>query len=164
MAKRSGRRWDVIDYEQRIWTLPAGRMKVGEAHRVPLSRNALSVLKKLDAVRTGEYVFAGQGQVSRSAHGDGMVLRRMKLKASPFTDSAVPSAIHYVPAHLYWFSWCLLNELRNPCTVTSSAFMRRKIICMTVAAQRLARPLTWENVFAKPCRIELFENRECPAR
>jgi integrase len=55
-----GARWDEIDFKQNIWTVPATRMKGGRAHRVALSRQALAVLKKLDAARTGEYVFSGQ--------------------------------------------------------------------------------------------------------
>ena len=47
-AVRSGEsrhaRWDEIDSERAIWTIPAERMKARRTHRVPLSRQALRVL------------------------------------------------------------------------------------------------------------------------
>ena len=39
-----GARWDEIDLEAREWRIPAGRMKAGVAHRVPLSDPAIAVL------------------------------------------------------------------------------------------------------------------------
>lgn len=40
-----GARWDEIDFEERVWTVPAGRMKKGREHRVPLSDAALVILR-----------------------------------------------------------------------------------------------------------------------
>jgi integrase len=39
-----GARWGEIDLDGKIWTVPAGRMKAGREHRVPLSEAALTVL------------------------------------------------------------------------------------------------------------------------
>ena len=51
-AARSGEarlaRWEEIDLQARIWTVPAERMKSGRRHRVPLSRPAVEVLNKAD--------------------------------------------------------------------------------------------------------------------
>jgi integrase len=52
-----GARWDEIDLKARLWTVPAGRMKAGKEHRVPLSDRAVEVLAGLP--RDGEYVFPG---------------------------------------------------------------------------------------------------------
>jgi integrase len=74
-----GARWDEIDFEQSVWTVPGARMKGGRVHRVGLSRRALAILTKFDAARTGEYVFPGQRPgkpLSRRAME--MILRRMK--------------------------------------------------------------------------------------
>ncbi|HBC7430057.1 MULTISPECIES: tyrosine-type recombinase/integrase [Providencia] len=50
-ASRSGEaramRWEEIDFQQRIWTIPADRMKAGMKHRVPLSHQAMSLLHNL---------------------------------------------------------------------------------------------------------------------
>lgn len=40
-----GATWDEIDVEIRTWTIPAGRMKMTRAHRVPLSDAALDALE-----------------------------------------------------------------------------------------------------------------------
>ena len=39
-----GMKWAEIDLEQKLWTVPAERMKAGEAHEVPLSEAALAIL------------------------------------------------------------------------------------------------------------------------
>ena len=44
-----GARWDEMDTEAHVWTVPATRMKANREHRVPLSRRALDIL---DAART----------------------------------------------------------------------------------------------------------------
>ena len=44
-----GARWDEMDTEAHVWTVPAGRMKANREHRVPLCRRALDIL---DAART----------------------------------------------------------------------------------------------------------------
>ena len=40
-----GARWQKIDFDARVWTVPAERMKSGRAHRVPLSEAAMAILK-----------------------------------------------------------------------------------------------------------------------
>ncbi|WP_372622481.1 tyrosine-type recombinase/integrase [Falsiroseomonas sp.] len=40
-----GMTWGEVDLEERVWTVPAERMKAGEMHRVPLSDAALAVLR-----------------------------------------------------------------------------------------------------------------------
>jgi integrase len=63
-ATRSGEalaaRWDEIDMDGKVWTVPPGRTKAAREHRVPLSDRTLAILKEMDAGRTGEYVFPGQ--------------------------------------------------------------------------------------------------------
>jgi integrase len=74
-----GARWDEIDFKQTVWTVPAARMKGGRVHRVPLSRQALAILKKLDAARTGEFIFPGQRPGKPlSGMAMEMILHRMK--------------------------------------------------------------------------------------
>ena len=50
-ATRSGEArgalWSEIDFKNKVWNIPAERMKRGVAHRVPLSEEALAVLEKL---------------------------------------------------------------------------------------------------------------------
>lgn len=43
-----GARWAEIDRKAALWTIPAERMKMRQEHRVPLSRQALEVLDKIE--------------------------------------------------------------------------------------------------------------------
>jgi integrase len=42
-----GAKWSEIDLSAKTWTIPEARMKAGEVHDVPLSRQALALLGKL---------------------------------------------------------------------------------------------------------------------
>lgn len=57
-----GAGWEEIDLEAGIWTIPAGRMKAGKEHRVPLSGAAVDLLRRLATVRQGPYAFSGAGK------------------------------------------------------------------------------------------------------
>ncbi len=73
-----GARWEEIDFEAKVWTVPAARMKAAREHRIPLSERALAILGELADARTGEFVFMGQGAdrpLSNTAME--MLLRRM---------------------------------------------------------------------------------------
>lgn len=78
-----GARWQEIDLDARVWTVPAERMKAGRVHRVPLSDRAAAVLKAMLAVRTSEFVFPGmKADRPLSVMALEMVLRRMKVDAT----------------------------------------------------------------------------------
>jgi integrase len=50
--------WSEFDVGAGVWSIPAGKMKMREPFRVPLSRQALAVLKELHAVTGGgKYLF-----------------------------------------------------------------------------------------------------------
>jgi integrase len=76
-----GARWDEFDVERAVWIVPAGRMKAGREHRVPLSRRALQIVKELHKTRTNEFVFPGE-KAGRPLSGMAleMVLRRMRVE------------------------------------------------------------------------------------
>ena len=52
-----GARWSEIDFERRLWTIPAGRMKKGREHVVPLSDAAIALLRRMESERIGAFVF-----------------------------------------------------------------------------------------------------------
>jgi integrase len=59
-----GATWSEIDLEAEAWTIPAPRMKAGKAHSVPLSPQAIGVLKTLAGLFQGRGeapVFPGAG-------------------------------------------------------------------------------------------------------
>jgi integrase len=76
-----GATWQEINFDERLWTVPAQRMKAGREHRVPLSDRALAILSEMALLEdaTG-YVFPSTSR-SRplSPMAMDMLLRRMKL-------------------------------------------------------------------------------------
>ena len=76
-----GMRWPEIDLDKKIWTVPANRMKAGREHRIPLSPRTVAILRKLEKMKAGEFVFPGQARNKPlSSMAMEMVLRRMKLQ------------------------------------------------------------------------------------
>jgi integrase len=75
-----GARWDEIDWEREEWHIPAERMKMKRPHVVPLSRQALDILKTIkDITGQREHVFYSQRSKSRHMSNGVilMALRRM---------------------------------------------------------------------------------------
>ena len=84
-AARSGEvrcaTWSEIDMPAALWVLPAGRMKSGREHRVPLSKPAINLLRALRGGTAGGLVFPGmRGPLSDMSLT--AVLRRMNVKVT----------------------------------------------------------------------------------
>lgn len=61
--------WNEFDLDERMWTIPAERMKARKEHRVPLTDDAMALLRNLPRMADCEYVFpaARGGQLSDGA-------------------------------------------------------------------------------------------------
>ncbi|MCE8539801.1 integrase arm-type DNA-binding domain-containing protein [Ruegeria pomeroyi] len=61
-----GATWDEIEMDTGLWTIPAARMKMDREHRVPLTAEALALLKALPRHADNPLVFPGTrgGQMS----------------------------------------------------------------------------------------------------
>jgi integrase len=59
-----GARWCEFDSAEKVWSIPAKRMKSGRAHRVPLSDRAVAILNRMQELRRDKketaLVFEGQ--------------------------------------------------------------------------------------------------------
>ena len=78
-----GATWDEIDLENRIWVIPAERMKAGSEHRVPLSRQALDLLKNKPKLVDCPYIFPSSKSGMLSDMALLAVMRRMEVDAVP---------------------------------------------------------------------------------
>ena len=78
-----GMTFDEVDFDKAVWTVPASRMKTGEIHEVPLSNQALDILRAQEALR-GEnpHVFPGRAMRSMSNMSMAMVMRRLGVDAT----------------------------------------------------------------------------------
>jgi integrase len=53
-------RWSEFNLDQRLWTIPAERIKAGREHRIPLPPAAVALLGKLAVAKVDEFVFPGR--------------------------------------------------------------------------------------------------------
>ena len=57
-SEAAGTRWDEIDVDKQVWTIPAERMKKRKAHAVPLSTQTMALLEIMRPISgRGEFVF-----------------------------------------------------------------------------------------------------------
>ena len=56
---------DEVNRYEKVWTVPADRMKAGKDHRVPLSSRALAILRDNADLQKAEYLFPGGRPASR---------------------------------------------------------------------------------------------------
>jgi integrase len=73
-----GAKWNEINLNERLWTVPKERMKAHREHKVPLSEAAMAIITAMAAHKRNGYVFPG----TRLNHPVGssalkQVLRRM---------------------------------------------------------------------------------------
>lgn len=78
-----GATWDEVDLDSKEWIIPAGRMKAGKEHRVPLSKAAWELLKNLPRMAGTNLIFPAPRGGKLSDMALGAVLRRMKVTATP---------------------------------------------------------------------------------
>lgn len=74
-------KWNEIDLEKAIWTIPPARMKAGKEHRVPLSPRAVEILNAVQPLNS-EWLFPSDKGGKLSSMAMAMLLRRMKVDAT----------------------------------------------------------------------------------
>jgi integrase len=80
-----GARWEEFDLGAKVWTVPAGRIKGGREHRVPLSPRALDILRAAPNEKDNPFAFIG----SRHLHGISNMAMAALLKRMGRTDITV---------------------------------------------------------------------------
>lgn len=71
-------RWSEINFNEAVWDIPAERMKMGRAHRVYLSEQALEILKKLHQV-TGHREFLFPGRIPSKPISEGTLNKALQI-------------------------------------------------------------------------------------
>jgi integrase len=57
-SEAAGARWDEIDLEQKLWKIPAERMKKKKSHTVPLTYQSIALLERMTPISSkSEFVF-----------------------------------------------------------------------------------------------------------
>jgi integrase len=75
--------WSEINFENAEWNIPASKMKMKEAHLVPLSRQAIEILRKLHTLTgTGRYVFPSE-RSSQRPMSENAILVALRIMGYP---------------------------------------------------------------------------------
>jgi integrase len=88
--------WSEIDLDAAVWTIPAERMKAGKAHRVPLSKPATTLLKRLPRIADTERVFPGSsrdGKLSENTLNE-VIKRLHAFESVPSDAEGRPAVVH----------------------------------------------------------------------
>ena len=75
-----GATWNEIDFKTATWTIPAGRIKGGKDHRVPLSDRAVEILRSVPTEYNNNFIFIGPRGPHLSVTAMAAVLLRMGHK------------------------------------------------------------------------------------
>jgi integrase len=87
--------WSEIDFDRVLWSIPGRKMKMGRPHRVPLSSQAVSLLRQLHAITgAGRFLFPSARTRERcmSENTINAALRRLGYKQDDMTGHGFRSA------------------------------------------------------------------------
>lgn len=85
-----GARWAEIDFDQAVWTIPAERMKMRQAHTVPLPTQAVELLKLLRSVTgVSPYLVPNRAHPKRSASASILIKAFEAIGFPEFTPHGV---------------------------------------------------------------------------
>lgn len=97
-----GMTWDEIDFDNRLWVIPANRMKAGVEHRVPLSEQALAIISTQARLNNLVFPALRGGQLSDMALT--VILRKAK---APSDTPGRAATVHGFRASFR--NWCADN-------------------------------------------------------
>ena len=75
-----GARWSEIDLKSKVWAIPEGRTKTGFEYRIPLSKQALKILRKAKQYAVDDLVFPSSRGKELSDNTLSKLLRENGLK------------------------------------------------------------------------------------
>ena len=101
-SEASGARWEEIDLDTKLWTIPAERMKAKREHIVPLSPQALDILEVMKPISAHrEYIFPSRNDpkqpmnsqtanaaIKRIGYGGRLVAHGLRSSASTAMNEA----------------------------------------------------------------------------
>lgn len=79
-SEASGARWDEIDLDEKVWVIPAERMKKRREHRIPLTEQSLELLEVMKPISGHrEFVFPSDRDPKKPCNSQtaNMALKRM---------------------------------------------------------------------------------------
>lgn len=135
--------WNEVNFTNRVWTIPASRMKRRNAHNIYLSEQALDILVALRTCAGGSrFVFPSRydghepmskatlnrvtGAVLEEAQADGVPLSLFTLHDFRRTASTM---LHEAGFQSDWIGKCLAHEQRGVRAVYNKAVVAASAAC-----------------------------------
>ena len=79
-SEASGAKWEEIDWDEKVWAIPAGRMKKRKEHRIPLTEQMLELLEVIRPISGHrEFIFPSDRDPKKPCNSQtaNMALKRM---------------------------------------------------------------------------------------
>jgi integrase len=108
--------WSEIDLDGAVWRIPAERMKLRQEHLVPLSRQAVTVLKELRPLTgSGRFVFPSMRTTTRpmSENAITAALRRMGYEQGTMTAHGFRTTASTLLNELGWPADAIERQLAH---------------------------------------------------
>jgi len=112
--------WSEIDLDKAVWRIPGHKMKMRDPHIVPLSSQAIEIIKELQPLTgRGRYLFPGVRTVDRpiSENTVNAALRRLGYSKEEMTGhgfrSMASTLLHEMGYHPDWIERQLAHAERN---------------------------------------------------
>jgi integrase len=109
--------WDEVNFEDRVWTIPAERMKrKDKQHRVPLSNRAIALLERQREYRSNSpYVFTGYHKTKMDEKAARVLLLNMNVRvtAHGFRASFKSWATEQTNHSWEFIELCLAHQVGN---------------------------------------------------
>ena len=108
--------WDDIDLDKAVWRIPAEKMKMKSPHIVPLSKQTVSILKKIHPLTSeARYVFPSERTYSRpmSENTVNAALRRMGYTKDELTGHGFRSMASTLLHEKGWRSEVIERQLAH---------------------------------------------------
>ena len=135
--------WEEFDLEEKIWTIPASRMKSKKAHRIPLSEQALLVLKKMLRFGNRGLVFPGQ-KIGQPLSEATMLQLLRRIREEKFTAHGFRSTFRD------WASECTTHD-SNVCEMALAHTIENKTEAAYRRGDLLARRAALMNDWGAYC-------------
>lgn len=103
-------RWDEVDIQKALWSIPAKRMKMNRDHVVPLSKQALGVLAQLKECTTADGLLFPGVIDSRKPISDVTLIKVLRIMGYEGEKKVVPHGMRHTAS-------TILNEKRFPSDV-----------------------------------------------
>ena len=119
--------WDEIEINERLWIIPADRMKMDREHRVPLSAGAMDILEIRAREGREGLIFAGKGGKVLS---DMTLTNHMRRRQLPYTVHGFRSSFRDWAAEHSGHSWDVIETAlaHKVGSAVAQAYMRTDLL------------------------------------